>query len=206
MPRGKALLVIDFQRDFCSGGSLPVAGADSIVPRVNDYINLFATEGLPIFASRDWHPRITGHFKKDGGKWPAHCVEHTEGAEFHPDLNLSSDVIIMTKGTDPREDAYSVFQAFDPEGTSFFDRLRDEGIEELFVAGLATDYCVKHTVHDALALGFKVNLLVDAVRGVDRRDSEKALKSMRTEGAQDWNLSQIHDVLEEEHQPQRSST
>lgn len=180
-----ALIIVDVQNDFCPGGSLAVAGGDEVVPVLNRAIGKLAASGSPVFATRDWHPEKTSHFKIYGGVWPVHCVQGTAGAEFHPDLKLGKDVVVVSKGISPDEDGYSGFQATDAAGTSLAELLRRRGIERIFVGGLATDYCVKHTVLDGLMEGFKVMLLADAIRAVDLnpRDGAIAINEMVRAGA-----------------------
>ncbi len=181
-----ALLIVDVQNDFCPGGALPVADGDKVVPVLNRYIERFKTADLPIFATRDWHPEKTSHFKAYGGLWPPHCIQGTKGAEFRPDLKLPADAVIVSAGMGPDEDGYSGFQGRDARGVSLADLLRQRGVERLFVGGLATDYCVKHTVLDGLKEGFQVVLLEDAIRGVDIKagDSERAVAEMVRAGAE----------------------
>ncbi len=181
----KALLIVDVQNDFCPGGALAVPDSDKIIPTINKYIKIFAKHKLPIFASRDWHPKETKHFKQFGGLWPRHCVQNTKGAKFNPDLKLSQEAIILSKGMDPNKDSYSVFQAIDSNGTDFLNLLKIFGVDEIFVAGLATDYCVKWSVLDALRLNFKVKLLTDAIKGVNLKpkDSQGAINEMASSGA-----------------------
>lgn len=181
----KALLIVDVQNDFCPGGALAVPDGDKVVPVLNKYVKKFSGKDLPIFASRDWHPKKTGHFKKYGGEWPPHCVQNTKGARFHPKLKLPKDTIILSKGMDPKKDSYSAFQAVDPNGVEFLKVLKILGVGELFVGGLATDYCVKFSVLGALKFGFKTSLLIDAIKGVNIKpgDSEKAIKQMVGRGA-----------------------
>ncbi len=153
----------------------------------NRYIALFREKGLPIFASRDWHPEKTSHFKSFGGIWPVHCVQGSDGAKFHPDLQLPPDAIILSKGMDPQRDDYSAFQGMTASGTLFPDILRERGISKLYVGGLATDYCVKESVLEGLRHDLVVTLLEDASRGVDLEpgDSEKAVALMRVAGGYD---------------------
>jgi nicotinamidase/pyrazinamidase len=181
-----ALLIIDVQNDFCSGGSLPVPEGGKVVPVLNRYIQRFEAADLPIFATRDWHPEKTSHFKAFGGLWPPHCIQGTKGAEFRPDLALPQDVVIVSAGMGPDEDGYSGFVGRDDQGVGLADLLRQRGVERIFVGGLATDYCVKHTVLDGLKEGFKVVLLEDAIRGVDVQpgDSERAIEEMIRAGAE----------------------
>ncbi len=184
MNRKKALLAVDVQNDFCPGGALGISEGDKVVPVLNKYIKSFSSNKLPIFASRDWHPKETKHFKAFGGLWPEHCVQETEGAMFHPDLKLPEETIILSKGMDPEEDSYSAFQAFDSQGNSFSNLLNSLEIKEFYIGGLATDYCVKATALDALKNSFKVKLLMDAIRGVNQEDSQEAIKEILNKGTQ----------------------
>lgn len=179
------LVIVDVQNDFCPGGALPVAAGDEVVPVLNRYIQRFIAANLPIFATRDWHPEKTRHFSTCGGVWPPHCVQGSKGADFHPDLTLPSDVVVVSKGMGYDEDSYSGFQGIDSRGVKLADLLRQCGAKRLFVGGLATDYCVKHTVLDGLKEGFQVVLLEDAIRGVDLQpgDSERAIAEMVGAGA-----------------------
>lgn len=177
---GDGLLVVDVQRDFLPGGALAVPGGDEIVPVVNRCVRLFRERGLPIFASRDWHPPNHCSFATAGGPWPPHCVANTPGAAPPEELELPEDTTIVRKGTRPDREAYSAFSE-----THLAERLRKQGVRRLFVAGLATDYCVRATVLDALREGFEVWLLIDAVRAVDVHpgDGERALEEMAAAGA-----------------------
>jgi len=192
-PSRDALVIVDVQNDFCPGGSLAVPEGDKVVPALNRYIVRFAAVGGPIFASRDWHPAVTRHFKAYGGVWPPHCVQETRGANFHADLKLPRDAVVVSKGMDPDADAYSAFQAEDPNGMPFAAALGDHGTQRLFVGGLATDYCVKATVLDALREGFEVVVLEDAVRAVDVNpgDGAKALEEMKAAGATFATLEEV---------------
>jgi len=179
-----ALVIVDVQNDFCPGGALAVTDGDLIVPVLNKYIEVFAENNRPILASRDWHSRETKHFKLFGGLWPEHCVQNTQGALFHPGLKLPSQTVVLSKGIDPDKDGYSAFEAADDQGQDLLSILNGLGVKELFVGGLATDYCVKSTVLEALK-NFKVNLLVDAVKGVNLNpdDSKTAVEEMVAGGA-----------------------
>ncbi len=180
-----ALIVVDVQNDFCPGGALAVPEGDEIVPIVNRYVRWFAERRWPVFASRDWHPARTRHFRDFGGPWPIHCVQGTTGAAFHPRLELSSGAVIVSKGGDPDSDAYSAFQATTSEGIGLAAALEARGVDRVYVGGLATDYCVKATVLDACRLGLQPSFLVDASRGVNVRphDSERAIEEMLRAGA-----------------------
>ena len=176
----KALIVVDVQNDFCSGGSLAVANGDEVVAPLNKLIKEFLDRGEPVYKTRDWHPTKTKHFAAYGGTWPVHCVQGTRGAEFHPGLSVDPRVTIISKGIDESADGYSGL-----DGTNLAESLREEGVEEVWVGGLATDYCVKHTVLDALREGFEVRALADAMRAVNIKadDGAKAIEEMRTAGA-----------------------
>ncbi|MGH7311886.1 MAG: nicotinamidase [Candidatus Rokuibacteriota bacterium] len=192
-PARDALVIVDVQNDFCPGGALAVPEGDRVVPVLNRYAERFARQGVPIFASRDWHPVLTRHFKAYGGAWPPHCVQGTPGAEFHPGLTLPPGTEIVSKGMDPDEDAYSCFQAETADGMPFAAALGEHGTGRLFVGGLATDYCVKATVLDALKEGFEVVLLEDAAAAVDVApgDGARALGAMKEAGAR---LTRLEDV------------
>lgn len=188
-----ALVIVDVQNDFMPDGPLPVPAGDSVVPVLNRYIKLFKTIDSPIYATRDWHPEVTIHFKKYGGLWPEHCIQGTRGAEFHPDLKLPEDTEIITEGDDPQSQGYSAFEGSNAQGISFEDSLREKGIKQLFIGGIATDYCVKSTVLDAIDKGFRVTLLMDAIRGVnlDPEDSRRAIAAMIRAGARMGNYKDI---------------
>lgn len=195
--KDQALIIIDVQNDFCPGGALAVTDGDKVVPVLNNYINLFSKLDLPIYASRDWHPRVTQHFKEFGGKWPPHAIQGTWGAEFHPDLNLPKDVEVISEGMDPRSEGYSAFEGVNEEEVSFADSLERRGIHHLYIGGLATDYCVRATVLDALQKGFRVTALFDAVKGVDVEpgDSMRAIEAMIRGGARLGNLKDVEEEL-----------
>ncbi len=191
----KALLIVDVQNDFCPGGALAVEQGDTIVPVLNKYIQHFCDRGLGVLASRDWHPPETSHFKDFGGVWPLHCVRDTEGAAFYPDLHLPIEAVIISKGMDPESDSYSAFQGINSAGKTLKDILQENAIAELYVGGLATDYCVKASCLDALDQGLKVCLLVDAILGVNVKpqDSEDAIKLMVEKGVQKLIFEDIKD-------------
>jgi nicotinamidase/pyrazinamidase len=184
-PKRDALVIVDVQNDFCPGGSLPVPEGDKVVPVLSRYARRLSEAGAAVFASRDWHPEKTAHFRMYGGAWPPHCVQGTRGAEFHPGLTLPAGTIAISKGTDPSADAYSCFQACDRDGKTFVAVLGEKGIRRLFVGGLATDYCVKATVLDAIQEGFQVVVLEDAIRAVNVNpgDGENAIAGMKAAGA-----------------------
>ena len=185
MEKKAALVVVDVQNDFCPGGALAVADGDQVVAPLNRYLERFTNAALPIFATRDWHPEKTSHFKAYGGIWPVHCVQGTFGAEIHRGLKLGSGAVIVSKGMAADADSYSGFDAVDSAGVGLADGLRVEGVTRIWVGGLATDYCVKQTVLDGRKLGFDVVLLKDAIRGVDLApgDSARAVQEMLDAGA-----------------------
>lgn len=178
--RGDALVIVDVQRDFLPGGSLAVAGGDRVVAPLNRCIRAFHAAGLPVFATRDWHPADHCSFRDQGGPWPPHCVANSAGAAFAADLQLPGDVGIVSKATHAARDAYSGFG-----GTDLAQRLRALQVTRLVIGGLATDYCVRRTVEDACELGFDVRVLADAIAAVDAQpgDGERAIEAMRGAGA-----------------------
>ena len=177
----KALIVVDVQNDFCPGGSLAVKHGNDVVAPLNQLMKEFLDRGEPVYKTRDWHPEETKHFKAYGGVWPAHCIQNTRGAQFHPDLLDDPRITVISKGIDESADGYSGF-----DGTQLAQELRDQGVDEVWVGGLATDYCVKHTVLDARKEGFKVKALADAMRPVNLNpdDDRKAIEEMTAAGAE----------------------
>jgi nicotinamidase/pyrazinamidase len=178
--KGDALVVVDVQNDFLPGGALAVPQGDEILPVLNNYIAVFEKRALPIYVTRDWHPPNHCSFKEYGGPWPTHCVVDTSGAAFSKELKFSSPFTVVSKATASDHEAYSDFSNPD-----FETNLRGAGVSRLFVGGLATDYCVFNTVKDALALGFKTYLLLDAIRAVNVQpdDGRKAEEEMTRLGA-----------------------
>lgn len=199
MAEGDALLIVDVQNDFCPGGALAVPEGDRVVPVLNEYIEAFRSRGLPVYASRDWHPAETRHFEAGGGPWPPHCVAGSEGAAFHPELALPGEATVVSKGTDPTDDGYSAFEAESERGRELEDALRESGVRRLFVGGLATDYCVRASVLDAAREGFRPVVLLDAIRGIDVEagDQAAALDEMLRAGARTATLRSIEHDLEE---------
>ncbi|HXR99775.1 MAG TPA: bifunctional nicotinamidase/pyrazinamidase [Pyrinomonadaceae bacterium] len=175
----RALIVVDVQNDFCPGGTLAVPHGDDVVELLNRLIDEFLDRGEPVYKSRDWHPPTTKHFAAHGGDWPVHCVQNTKGAEFHPALRNDPRITVISKGLGDT----NCYSAFDE--TNLLDQLHQQNVEEVVVGGLATDYCVKSTVLDALKNGFKVKALENAMRAVDVQpgDGERAIEEMRAAGA-----------------------
>lgn len=192
----KALIIVDVQNDFCEGGALAVPEGDKVVPVLNEYARRFHERGWKVLASRDWHPEASAHFRDRGGPWPRHCVRDTPGAQFHPDLRLPEGTSIISKGMGEEEHGYSCFDGTTNGDTPLLDYLRQEGVDHLYVGGLATDYCVKQTVLDGLKHNFQVTLLLDAVRGVDVQegDSARAIDQMIRAGAK---TATLETVMEE---------
>ncbi len=185
----EALLIVDFQNDFCPGGALPVAEGDRIAQPLNELLDEFDL----VVATRDWHPPDHGSFStvevdRDRWRgtdppsiWPVHCVQATPGAELHPDLDGDKVDVVVDKGQDPNSQGYSGFQ-----DTRLAELLRERGVDHIYIGGLATDYCVKNSVLDAARFGFDVTVVEDAIRGVDVNagDSERAIEEMKKAGAQ----------------------
>ena len=176
----QALIVVDVQNDFCPGGTLAVPEGDQVIPPLNKLIDEFLERGDPVYKSRDWHPRITRHFAAYGGTWPVHCVQDSKGAQFHPALRDDPRIEVISKGLGDT-DCYSAF-----DETDLAKQLHKQGVEEIIIGGLATDYCVKNTVLDAIKNGFKVKAVEEAMRPVELQpgDGERAIEEMRAAGAE----------------------
>lgn len=176
-----ALLVIDMQNDFLPGGALGVPDGDQVLAPVNRLLRAFSSKGLPIFASRDWHPDNHCSFAARGGPWPPHCVADTPGAAFSEQLDLPAGAVVVSKADSADQDAYSAFN-----GTNLAAQLHTLGVRRVVVCGLATDYCVLNTVIDARANGFEVVVVPEAMRAVDvaAGDGERALARMASLGAE----------------------
>lgn len=177
---GDILIVVDVQNDFLPGGRLAVPEGNLVIPVLNNYIDHFVKSRLPIFATRDWHPVDHGSFQAQGGPWPPHCIADSEGAALADKLQLPADAAVFDKGVKVHQKGYSSFS-----NPSFQGRLADAGADRLFIGGLATDYCVLHTVRDALGLGYMVMLMMDAIRAVNvhPQDGAKAIDDMLERGA-----------------------
>lgn len=194
----KALLIIDVQNDFCPGGALAVPDGDAVVPIINKLSQQFDI----VLQTQDWHPAghlsfASSHEAKEpydtierpyGEQvlWPEHCVQGSEGAAFHPELETSRSQLIVRKGFRKQIDSYSAFYENDNEtATGLAGYLRERDVDKLFVAGLATDFCVKWSVLDGLKEGFNVTVIEDAVRGIDIEGSvDQAWDEMHIAGAQ----------------------
>lgn len=192
----KALIVVDVQNDFCPGGALAVAGGDEIVPGINALLPEFDA----VVLTQDWHPAgHTSFASSHEGKepfsdtmmpyghqvlWPDHCIQGTDGAEFHAGLNTHTADVIIRKGWDPEIDSYSAFFENDKTTPTGLDGyLRTRGITDLTMVGLATDYCVHYSAMDAARLGFNVTVRMDLCRAIDLEGSlAKAIDDMKREG------------------------
>lgn len=171
----KALIIVDLQNDFCPGGALAAPKGDQIVPVINKLMGKFDL----VLASKDWHPQDSVHFKK----WPVHCVKNTPGAAFHSKLQTSKINMVFLKGTNNKDDGYSAFEATNKNLTDYLNKNK---VEEVYVTGIATEYCVKRTVLDALEQGFRTYVVLDAIRGIHKEDNDvpQALEEMKNAGAQ----------------------
>ncbi len=169
----KGLLIVDVQNDFCPGGALAVPGGDKVVPVINDLISRFGV----VVASKDWHPADSVHFQK----WPPHCVQNTSGAAFHPQLAEGKIQQVFLKGTGNRDDGYSAYEATNVDLEQY---LKSRGVTELYVTGLATDYCVKASALDAAAKGLQTIVVTDGIAAVNVNagDGQRALEEMAAAG------------------------
>jgi nicotinamidase/pyrazinamidase len=172
-----ALLIVDVQNDFCPDGALAVPGGHEVIPVIN---HLLKHRWLTV-ATMDWHPAEHCSFEPYGGPWPPHCVQETVGAELHPELDANKIQLLITKGSHPDKDAYSGFH-----DTELANILREKGVKRVVVCGIATDYCVRATAHDALQEGFEVLVLEDAIRGVEVNpgDCQRTIEELLQAGAQ----------------------
>jgi|SRR5215471_13300515 len=180
-PSTTALILVDIQNDFCPGGALAVPDGDQIIEVVNRLAPAFPFAA----ATRDWHPPGHVSFKQQGGPWPPHCVQGTPGAELHPDLDRSNLDLVVRKGYLLDRDTFEGLEAVSESGDSLDKILKENEVDSIYVVGLATDYCVKATVLDALKKGYRVFAVTDAMRAVnlDREDGNKALNQMAAAGA-----------------------
>jgi nicotinamidase/pyrazinamidase len=170
---GDALVVVDVQRDFCSGGALAIAGADEIVPMINDLIKEAVETGALVVASRDWHPPNHSSFHPSGGPWPEHCLQGSDGAKFHVGLRLPGDTIMVAKGEKVDKDQYSAFDT-----TGLAGELRSRGVKRVLICGLARDVCVRATALDAVDAGFETHVQLSATRPVTSAGGKEAVAEM----------------------------
>ncbi len=172
------LIVVDMQEDFMDGGALAVTGGRRLIEPINRMVNLFDKKGLPIFFTRDWHPKDHCSFKDYGGMWPVHCVKNTKGAMFASGLFVPSSAYVVSKATDREQEAYSGFK-----GTDLYTMIKEKDVKRIFVTGLATEYCVFETVKDAINLGLDTFVITDCILGVDEKKANEALNRMEQLGA-----------------------
>lgn len=185
-----ALLIVDVQRDFCPGGALGIPEGDCILPTLNDRITQARAAGSLVLASRDWHPKQHVSFQKQGGPWPEHCVQDTEGAKFHPDLQLPQETVLISKGVRLDKDQYS---AFEDTGLAVF--LRQHGVKRVWVMGLAQDVCVRATVLAGCEEGLEMHLIANGTRPIDEEAGKKAVAEMQRAG------TQVEEPRVQEHHP-----
>jgi nicotinamidase/pyrazinamidase len=187
----KIAINVDVQNDFCPGGSLAVKDGNEVTTPLNEINDAVRSSGGQVIFTRDWHPAITNHFNQYGGPWPSHCVAETDGGAFHDDLDVQANDVLISKGTEIDEDAYSGFQGKTNDGVTLAEFVRPKENEKVILAigGLATDYCVKATVLDALNLDnqdqIEVYAVIDAMKPVEINpgDGTAALEEMRQAGA-----------------------
>ncbi|MGM0410707.1 MAG: nicotinamidase [Bacillota bacterium] len=179
----RALLVVDVQNDFCPGGALAVPDGDRVVPVINELMDKFEL----VLASKDWHPEDSVHFEK----WPEHCKKETKGAEFHPELKVDKIDRVFLKGTKDKDDGYSAFEATNLDLTNY---LKKEEVTELYITGLATEYCVKESALSAVEKGFEVYVIEEAVAGIDEDDVAAALGEMKEAGIDIISVSEINKM------------
>lgn len=178
LKHGDALLIVDVQNDFCPGGALPIEKGDEVAGVLNRWIRSAVEKGVPVYASRDWHPLGHLSFQSHGGSWPPHCIQDTQGAAFHKDLDLPENTVVVTKGVRFDQDQNSAF-----DQTGLAEEFRRSGIQRVLVGGLALDVCVQATVLDALDEGFETVLLLYASRPVTAEGGQAALEKMKHAGA-----------------------
>ena len=178
-------MVVDVQIDFCPGGALAVPQGNCVLEPINRLLHIATQNHRPVVATRDWHPQQSSHFTSGGGRWPPHCVADSQGAAFHPDLLLPAHTIIVSKGLQPNENGYSAFDGVDDKQLSLLKVLTAHSIEDVVVCGLATDYCVRATVLDAMRSGFSAFVVLDAIAPVNLNDTdgEEAAREMQDAGA-----------------------
>jgi len=178
----RGLLIVDVQNDFCPGGALAVSEGDNVVPVINQLMDKFTV----VVASKDWHPKASVHFRH----WPPHCVQNTNGAEFHPQLLSKKIQQVFLKGTRDKDDGYSAFEATNLDLNEY---LISKGITELYITGLATDYCIKASAIDAAKKGFRVFVVTNAVSAVNVKpeDGQESLQLMKAAGVTLVDSSQV---------------
>ena len=181
----RALIIVDVQNDFCEGGSLAVAGGAAVARAISDHLASGSMSYAHVVATKDFHVDPGSHFSDHpdySASWPPHCVAGTAGAEFHPDLDTSAVEAVFRKGAHAA--AYSGFEGFADDGTPLGDWLRGHGVDEVDVAGIATDYCVHATAADAARAGLRTRVLLDLTAGVAPESTAKAIEDLRADGVE----------------------
>jgi len=176
---GDALLVVHVQIDFCPGGALPAPEGDRVVPVLNRWIEAAQELGLPVYASRDWHPQRHASFRSEGGEWPPHCLQDSEGAKFHPELRLPPDVVKVTSGVRFDFDQYSAFKE-----TGFAMLLRKDKVRRLWIGGLVLEYCVMESALGAREEGFEVGVIKEGTRSLTHEGEDAAIRRLREAGVE----------------------
>ncbi len=174
---GDAVLVVDVQNDFCPGGVIPIPDADAIIPVVNEWMHAAVARGLPVVATRDWHPENHVSFEQRGGDMPPHCIQGTRGVDFHPSLDLPQDAVVISKGEDSENDQRSAF-----DGTTLATRLKQSGVRRIFIAGVAEELGVRDTCLDARDAGFDVCLIPNGTRPYDPTAHADAILELKDAG------------------------
>jgi nicotinamidase/pyrazinamidase len=174
---GDALIIVDVQNDFCPGGRLPISGGDAVIPVLNAWMACAHEKGVPIYASRDWHPHGHVSFVERGGPWPSHCVQDTDGAQFHPMLRLPPEAILVTKGVRFDKDQYSAL-----DDTGLDEDLWARDVSRLWVGGLALDVCVLETARHARRSGFEVHVIAEGTRPITPEGGRDAIAALRAAG------------------------
>ncbi|MBI5443017.1 MAG: isochorismatase family protein [Deltaproteobacteria bacterium] len=172
-----ALLLVDVQVDFCPGGALPIPGGDEVVPVLNRWVAAAVAASVPVYASRDWHPRRHPSFASEGGPWPVHCLQDSPGASFHPELRLPPEALLVSKGTRFDHDQPSAF-----DETGLAAHLRRNRVERIWMGGLALDVCVLATALDARRERFEVCLIEGGSRPITEAGGEEALAELGRAG------------------------
>jgi nicotinamidase/pyrazinamidase len=175
---GDALIIVDIQNDFCPGGALPIPEGDAVIPEVNVWIDSAVERGFPVYLSRDFHPAEHPSFTSQGGTWPVHCLQDTEGAAFHATLHVPEGASIVTKGVRFDQDQNSAF-----DQTGLAAHLAGKGVRRIWLAGLALDVCVLATALDSVAEGFTTMVLLDGCRAVSPEGRSEAIETLRRHGA-----------------------
>lgn len=179
-----ALIVVDAQNDFCENGALPVNGAEEAILEINKLIKAAEAKKIPIFYSRDWHPKDHCSFEKNGGKWPVHCVQNSIGSEFHNNLYLSKNAKIVNKANNASEECYSAISGrLTNTNEVLYFHLKSNSVQDIYFCGFAIDYCVYESAKEALKNGFVVHIVLAACRGINQDKCKSCLDELIDLGA-----------------------